>query len=151
MFFDKLMTAISNFLCTLSIIWHLSPLCHAELESSAVWYFILIKIIIECVFTFTQIFTNELAQLICGSYFPSTLCLSLLDLPSCPPAHLTDIQSSELLHNFLPTLKLSLCHFWAKSLIVMDLLVQSISKIDQSLEPCWPLLTLKSVSPIPWF
>lgn len=58
------------------------------------------------------------------------------------------IQSFELLHNFLLTLKLSLYYFRAKSLMAMNLLLQSISKIDQSLAPCWPLFTKKSVSPI---
>lgn len=99
----------------------------------------LIKIISVCVLKFTQILTNGLGQLICGSHFPSALCSSLLDPPPCPPAHLTVVQNSEPLHNFLPTLKLSLCHFGAKSLVVMDLLIQSISQIDQSLAPCWPL------------
>lgn len=55
-----------------------------------------------------------------------------LNPPSRPPARLRVIQSSEPLHNFPPTLKLSLCHFGAKSLMVMDLLVQSISKKNLS-------------------
>lgn len=82
--------------------------------------------------------------------FPWTLCSSPLSPPPRPQARLRFIQSSERLHNFLPTLKLSLCHFGAKSLVVMDLFMQSISKIDRSLAPRWPFLTQKSLSPIPW-
>lgn len=43
--------------------------------------------------------------------------------------------SSEPLHNFLPTLKLSLYHFGDKSLVVMDFLTRSISEVDRSLAP----------------
>ncbi len=82
--------------------------------------------------------------------FPWTLCSSMQSPPPRPPARLRFTQSSECLHNFLPTLKLSLCLFGAKTLVVMDLFMQSISKIDRSLAPRWPFLTQKSLSPIPW-
>lgn len=48
-------------------------------------------------------------------------------------------------YNFLPTLKFFLLQFGAKNLVVMNLLIQSILKTEQSLAPCWPLHTQKSL------
>ncbi|KAK2909822.1 hypothetical protein Q8A73_007537 [Channa argus] len=69
-----------------------------------------------------HIFNNKLPAYICPERervccTAAALRLSLLD---SPPARLAVIQSSEPPHNFLPTLKLSLCHFRAKSFKIME-------------------------------